>query len=103
MTGPVRVGDTVRRRPVARAEFVHRLLQWFEAAGWSGAPRELVPTILWQQDRCWRGISAGAKAGEPAMLRLREAGAVGHVQADYRWTQHHRLALARSRPSRRAK
>lgn len=37
----VRVGDTVRRRPPARAEFVHRLLRLFEQAGWDGAPRFL--------------------------------------------------------------
>jgi hypothetical protein len=54
---------------------------------------ELVPTILWWQDRCWRGIDAGAKAGEPAMLRLRDSGVVGQVQAAYHWTQQHRRAL----------
>ena len=240
VTGPVRVGDTVRRRPAARAEFVHRLLQWLADADWRGAPRflgfdelgremltyldghvawearqpagvwsaasmreagrlvrefhdltagtelaqgeevvchndlsprntiyrdgesglrpvafidwdlaapgkrihdvahacwqylnlgpgvddvdaaaqlmqvicdgyglpdrsGLVDTILWQQDRCWRGISEGATAGEPAMIGLREAGAVGQVQADYRWTLQHRLALERSSPARRRK
>ncbi|WP_243711511.1 phosphotransferase [Actinomadura sp. KC216] len=35
----VRVGDTVRRRPAARSEFVHRLLELLERAGWDGAPR----------------------------------------------------------------
>ncbi len=37
----VRVGDTVRRRPDARAGFVHRLLDFFERSGWAGAPRFL--------------------------------------------------------------
>ncbi|MEU2032137.1 phosphotransferase [Nocardia amamiensis] len=37
----VRVGDTVRRRPSARAEFVHELLSRFERSGWTGAPRFL--------------------------------------------------------------
>ncbi|WUH99682.1 hypothetical protein OHR68_40395 [Spirillospora sp. NBC_00431] len=37
----VRVGDTVRRRPAARAEFVHQLLGLLERAGWEGAPRFL--------------------------------------------------------------
>jgi tRNA A-37 threonylcarbamoyl transferase component Bud32 len=234
VTGPVRLGNTVRRQPSARAEFVRRLLQWFEYAGWPGAPRflglddlgremlsyldghvaweaqqpaevwseaslrdagrlvrefhdltadselaggqevvchsdlsprntvyrdsgsglrpvafidwdlaapgrrihdvaqvcwqflalgpavqdvdetaqlmhvicdgygltdrsELVPTILWQQDRCWRGIDEGVRAGDPAMCGLRDAGAVGRVQADYRWTEQHRQALERSR------
>jgi len=86
----VRVGDTVRRRPAARAGFVHGLLAFFERAGWDGAPRFLgfdgqgreilsfvdgrggiVDVIMWWQDRCWRGIRAGAAAGDPAMVRLR--------------------------------
>ncbi|WP_218004042.1 phosphotransferase [Nocardia araoensis] len=37
----VRAGDTVRRRPAARADFVHGLLAWFERSGWAGAPRLL--------------------------------------------------------------
>jgi tRNA A-37 threonylcarbamoyl transferase component Bud32 len=57
---------------------------------------ELVPTILWWQDRCWRGISAGADSGDPAMARLRDIGAVADVQAAYRWTQQHRAALERT-------
>jgi aminoglycoside phosphotransferase (APT) family kinase protein len=233
VTSPVRLGNTVRRRPPAGAEFVHRLLQLFQDAGWPGAPRflgvdeagreilsyldghaawearqpdgvwsrsslrrvgelvrefhdltagtdlagglevvchndlsprntiyrdggtglspvafidwdlaapgrrihdvahacwqyldlgpairdvgatathmqvicdgygladrsELVPAILWWQDRCWRGISQGAKAGEPAMVRLRDRGAVVAVQTAYRWTQQHRTALDRT-------
>jgi hypothetical protein len=233
VTAPVRLGNTVRRRPAARAEFVHRLLQLFEDADWPGAPRflgfdeagremlsyvdghaawearqpagvtsraslrrvgelvrefheltagtdlagshevichndlsprntiyrdggtglrpvtfidwdlaapgrrihhvahacwqylglgphvedvattaplmevicdgygladqsELVSTILWRQDTCWRGISDGAKAGDPAMLSLRDSGAVAAVQAAYRWTQQHRAALERT-------
>jgi hypothetical protein len=232
VTGPVRLGNTVRRRPGVRAKFVHRVLQLFEGADWPGAPRflgvdkhgremlsyvhghaawearqpagvtsraslrrvgelvrefhdltsgtdlagsdevvchndlsprntiyrgggrglrpvafidwdlaapgarihdvahvcwqylglgpdvedvaaaaalmrvicdgygladrsKLVSTILWWQDRCWRGISDGAKAGEPAMLSLRDRGAVAAVQAAYRWTRQHRLALER--------
>ncbi|WP_330232802.1 phosphotransferase [Nocardia sp. NBC_00508] len=35
----VRIGDTVRRRPSARAEFVHELLGRFEQSSWTGAPR----------------------------------------------------------------
>lgn len=41
VSGVVRVGDTVRRSPPARPEFVSALLRWFEAAGWDGAPRYL--------------------------------------------------------------
>jgi tRNA A-37 threonylcarbamoyl transferase component Bud32 len=57
---------------------------------------ELVPIILWWQDRCWRGISDGAMAGDPAMVSLRDIGAVLEVQAAYRWTQQHRAALERT-------
>jgi phosphotransferase family enzyme len=37
----VQVGDTVRRNPGDRAEFVHELLRHFEQCGWLGAPRLL--------------------------------------------------------------
>jgi hypothetical protein len=53
----------------------------------------LVETILWWQDRCWRGIEAAADAGEPAMARLRELGAAAEVRAAYRWTAEHRGVL----------
>ncbi|MFK0294412.1 phosphotransferase [Streptomyces sp. NPDC090442] len=55
--------------------------------------RDLVSVILWWQDRCWRGIEAAADSGEPAMTRLRAAGAVGEVQAAYRWVNEHRGEL----------
>jgi len=54
---------------------------------------ELVDFILWWQDRCWRGIDAGAEKGEPAMVRLRDDGEVKAIQAAYRWTRRHRSAL----------
>jgi hypothetical protein len=56
--------------------------------------RELVPTILWWQDRCWRGIEAGAARGDPAMARLRDLGAVRSVRAAHDWVAAHRTALA---------
>jgi hypothetical protein len=37
----VRDGDTVRRNPGDRAEFVHHLLRHFEQLEWAGAPRLL--------------------------------------------------------------
>jgi hypothetical protein len=43
----------------------------------------LIDTILWWQDRCWRGILAAADAGDPAMARLRELGTVKSVRAAY--------------------
>jgi hypothetical protein len=64
-----------------------------DAYGLAGR-RRVVDAILWWQDRCWRGIEAGAAAGEPAMARLRDAGAVREVQSAYRWVAAHRRELA---------
>jgi hypothetical protein len=57
---------------------------------------ELVATVLWWQDRCWRGIEAEAAAGDPAKVRLRDGGAVDAVRADHDWTAAHRLTLERA-------
>ncbi|MFC7533061.1 phosphotransferase family protein [Actinoplanes sp. GCM10030250] len=59
---------------------------------------ELVDTILWWQDRCGRGIDSGANAGEPAMIRLWEQGAVQSVRSAYEWTLRHRAVLAHATP-----
>jgi len=56
---------------------------------------DLVETILWWQDRCWRGIDARADAGDPAMARLRDDGAVRGVRAARDWTAAHRHLLER--------
>ncbi|MEV5829803.1 phosphotransferase [Spirillospora sp. NPDC052242] len=53
----------------------------------------LVDAILWWQDRCERGIAAAAAAGDPAMVRLREAGVVDEVRAARAWVERHRAAL----------
>ncbi|MFK0281314.1 phosphotransferase [Streptomyces sp. NPDC090499] len=55
--------------------------------------QHLVPTILWWQDRCRRGIEAQADAGDVAMARLRDAGAVRQIQAAHQWVTDHRDAL----------
>jgi hypothetical protein len=55
--------------------------------------RLLIERILSLQDRCWRDIEAGIRAGEPAMRRLHEAGAVAAVRADFAWTTRHRQDL----------
>jgi aminoglycoside phosphotransferase (APT) family kinase protein len=57
------------------------------------ARHDLIRTILWWQDRCWKGIAAAAEAGEPEMVRLRALGAVDDVRAAHRWTVEHRLVL----------
>jgi hypothetical protein len=56
----------------------------------------LVDTILWWQDRCWRGIEAAAAEGVPAMVRLRDLGGARWVQDAYRWTAEHRHRLQRA-------
>ena len=58
-----------------------------------GDRHDLVKTILWWQDRCWRGIDAGAAVGAPAMVRLRDRGAIREVQAAHSWVEEHRHEL----------
>ena len=54
---------------------------------------------MWWQDRSWRGIQAGADAGDPAMVRLRDDGAVRddsavrEVRAAFEWVAAHRSEL----------
>ncbi|GAA3735869.1 hypothetical protein HDA32_001277 [Spinactinospora alkalitolerans] len=55
--------------------------------------RRLIGTVLWWQDRCWRGIEAGAAAGDPAMAGLRESGAARAVREAWRWVDRHRGEL----------
>jgi phosphotransferase family enzyme len=65
-------------------------------------PSSLVATVLWWQDRCWRGIEAAADAGVPAMVRLRDSGAVAEVRGAYEWTAARRVGLEKAlvvRPS----
>lgn len=45
----------------------------------------LVDTVLWWQDRTWRGIESAAAAGEDAMRRLVELGVPAQVRATYDW------------------
>jgi hypothetical protein len=54
---------------------------------------DVVDTILWWQDRCWRGILAAAAAGDPAMIRLRDSGTAGSVRDAYRWVGRYRTEL----------
>jgi hypothetical protein len=56
----------------------------------------LIETVLWWQDRCWRGIEAAADAGEPAMVRLRDLGGSRGVRAAFDWTAEHRAVLERA-------
>lgn len=56
----------------------------------------LVDTILWWQDRCWRGIEAAAAAGDPAGIRLLDSGAARAVRAAHQWTADHAATLRRA-------
>ena len=52
---------------------------------------DLVETIMWWQDRCWRGIEAAAATGESAGVALRAAGAIDEIRAAWSWVaDHHR-------------
>jgi hypothetical protein len=53
----------------------------------------LIDTIGWWQDRCWRGIAAEAAAGDPAMARLRDTGAVTAIRAAHAWVTRHHATL----------
>jgi hypothetical protein len=54
----------------------------------------LLDTVLWWQERCWRGIEAGAAEGDPAMSRLQASGVVREVRNAYDWVGEHRDSLA---------
>jgi hypothetical protein len=53
----------------------------------------LLDTVLWWQDRCWRGIEAEASAGVAHAVRLRALGVVREIQDQYRWTAGNRSLL----------
>ena len=57
---------------------------------------QLVAAILWWQDRCRRGIEAGAAAGAPAMTRPRDSGAIESVRAAHEWVTAHRAELEKA-------
>jgi hypothetical protein len=57
---------------------------------------DLVRTILWWQDRCWRGIESGAAGGDPACRALREAGKAEDVRASWSWVRSHHRELSKA-------
>jgi hypothetical protein len=61
-----------------------------DAYGLGAARADLIDTILFWQDRCWRGIEDKARAGDEAMIALRDRGAAGDVRASFAWTHAHR-------------
>jgi len=54
----------------------------------------VLETVLWWQDRCWRGIEAKAAGGDLAMTRLRDSGAAQSVRDAFDWVAGHRAELA---------
>jgi hypothetical protein len=62
------------------------------SAALEGRPE--VITILWWQDRCWRGIEAGAAADDAAMIGLLDAGAPEAVRQERVWVAANRTHLA---------
>jgi Phosphotransferase enzyme family len=54
----------------------------------------LLETILWWQDRCWRGIETKAADGDLAMIRLRDGGVARSVRDAFDWVSSHRAELA---------
>ncbi len=55
---------------------------------------QLLPTIVWWQDRCWRGIEAGAGQGFPPMARLMRDGISDGIRLAEDWTRAHAAELA---------
>jgi hypothetical protein len=53
----------------------------------------LVDTMLWWQERTWRGIETGAAAGEAGMRRLVADGVVGEIRASSGWVAGARAVL----------
>jgi hypothetical protein len=53
----------------------------------------VVDTILWWQDRCWRGIRAAAATGDPSMTRLHDSGVTQEVRQQHEWVARHRAEL----------
>ena len=55
---------------------------------------DLIPAILWWQDRCWRGIETAAVDGDPAMQRLVSDKVPDQIRQSYAWTVAHQHELA---------
>lgn len=72
-------------------------LQWLCDAYGIDDRDAVVDTILWWQERCWRGIESGAAEGDAAMIALRDTGTVDMVRAAHKWVARHRVQLAAGR------
>jgi hypothetical protein len=77
---------------VADVDEAARLISRMAAAYGLADRHRLIDTVLWWQERTWRGIGSGTDEGA---RRLRQLGIVEEVQADRRWTIENRQALGR--------
>lgn len=57
---------------------------------------EVMPAILWWQDRCWRGIERLAAEGDEAMRRLRDQGGARWVRDASQWVERNLAVLERA-------
>ncbi|MFI6405462.1 phosphotransferase [Streptomyces sp. NPDC050548] len=73
-------------------ETARRIALICEAYGLDDSGR-LVDTVLWWQDRCRRGIEAGAERGERGMAGLLASGVVEEIRAARDWVAAHRREL----------
>jgi aminoglycoside phosphotransferase (APT) family kinase protein len=73
-------------------ETARRIALICEAYGLDDTAR-LIDTVLWWQDRCWRGIEAGAERGERGMVALRARGVVDGIRDARDWVAAHRREL----------
>lgn len=64
-----------------------------DAYGLADPLPSLIDTVLWWQDRCWRGIEAEASAGVAAAARLRGLGVVETIKDQHLWTAAQRRLL----------
>lgn len=85
------IGLGTRSNPTGPASLLRTIA---DAYGLTNRDRRmLVETILWRQDQCWQDIETRARAGEPAMRRLVDAGHVAAIQDAYCWVAAHRATL----------
>lgn len=56
---------------------------------------QLIETVLWWQDRCWKGIEQKAAAGDPSVAQLVRVDAARHVREAYEMVAAHRTELER--------
>lgn len=78
----------------ADADLVKRQIRTVvEAYGWDGSLQEVVDSMLWWQERCWKGIIEEAHAGSVTSQAMINDGIVAEIQRDYEWTRRELASL----------